>query len=56
MRETLSQSICDLININWISWLFLLLGSVVGAMATNFLRTTEMSASGKVLGFASSCW
>lgn len=55
MREALSQSICDLININWISWLVLLLISIVGLLATSS-PSQGASTNAKVLGFTVSCW
>lgn len=55
MRESLSQNICFLININWITW-FAMLGCSVVATFFVYYSPTEGKPHLAVVWFATTCW
>merc|ERR1719271_1731391 len=57
MRETLSDQICELINVTWVTWILCLLVSLVALGIVDLGDTLNTwDAERKVLGFTLACW
>merc|ERR1719240_592801 len=57
MPETLSDQICELINVSWVTWTVSLLVSLIGLGIVDLGDTLNAwDAERKVLGFTLACW